>query len=261
MVGATSTERSVRTHAASDRSIVRDRIFAKKRVCGRSVCMSFVWNMFALGVLQGCVYYDESDKCGPHMVYDKDAHLCFCDAQSVAVAGGCSPCAAGLVPMAGKCACPAGTQQNDAGACEAVAGLAVVAGLGEPCDATNPCTGAAYGHCAMSVGARGGTCTNTCTKDDDCDGDYTCADWESTPYCKLFKGVGALCSVPGTSDPVCTEDADYCFMGQCSVRGCTVTAGHTMDSCPKDRKCCDVSQLGAPGVSTACVQLGSGVCQ
>jgi len=253
MGGATSTESSVCTHAASGRSIVPDPICTAKRACCRSVGTYSAWLMFALAVLQGCAYYDESDRCGPHMVYNKDAHVCFCDAESVSVAGGCSPCAAGLVPMSGKCACPAGTQQNDAGACQAVAGL------GDPCDATNPCNGAVYNHCAISGGASAGTCTKTCTKDDECDGAYTCADWEPTPFCKLFKGVGTTCSIPGTSDPVCTTDADYCFMGQCFVRGCAVTAGHAKDSCPKDRKCCDVSAL-APGVSTACVALESKVC-
>jgi hypothetical protein len=254
MGGATSNQGSGCTHATSGRSIVTEPKCVSKRACGQSICTYSAWVMFVLGALQGCVYYDESDKCGPHMVYNKDAHVCFCDAQSVSVAGGCSPCAAGLVPMGGKCACPAGAQQDDAGACQAVAGL------GDPCDAMHPCNGTVYSHCAISDGASGGTCTKTCAKDDDCDAAYTCADWESTPFCKIFKGVGTTCSIPGTSDPVCTADADYCFMGQCFVRNCAVTAGHAKDSCPRDRKCCDVSAL-APGAATACVALDSQVCQ
>jgi hypothetical protein len=76
-----------------------------------------------------------------------------------------------------------------------------------------------------------------------------------------FKGVGTACSQPGPDDPVCDGDADYCFMGQCFLRGCTVTDEHATDDCPPDRKCCDVSGLGVPGVTTACVALTSTVCQ
>lgn len=215
---------------------------------------SFSWMTIAFTLLLGCPYYDEDDRCGPHMVYNKDAHVCLCDAQSVPVAGGCSPCASGRVVMGTKCVCPAGSQENAAGACE------VVAGLGDACDAANTCKSTIYSYCAIPVGAASGTCTKKCSKDDDCDGTYTCADWESTPFCKLFMGVGASCTMPGVSDPGCTHDADLCFMGQCFVRGCTATPGHATDSCPKDRKCCDVSAF-APGIATACVALSSAVCQ
>jgi hypothetical protein len=242
------------TDATSGRSIAADPRLAAKRGSGRSASIHTVWVLFGLAALQGCLYYDEHDRCGPYMLYNEDAHLCFCDAQSVSVPGGCSPCASGHVPMGNKCGCPVGMQESASGACEAVAGQ------GDACDETNPCKDAVYDYCAILEGASAGTCTNTCAKDDDCDSAYTCADWESTPYCKLFNGVGATCSMPGLSDPVCMPAADYCFMGQCFVRGCTATAEHALDSCPKDRKCCDVSFLKMPDVSTACVALSSTVC-
>ena len=254
MRGAASSERSVCTGAASGRSIAVDPWLAGKHASGRSTSTHAVWLLFGVLTLQGCLYYDEDDRCGPNMSYNKDAHVCLCDAQSVAVPGGCSPCAADHVPMGGKCVCPAGTQQSASGACE------VVAGQGDPCDATNPCNDAVYNYCAILDGASTGTCTNTCAKDDDCDSAYTCADWEPKPYCRLFDGVGTTCSMPGPSDPVCMPAADYCFMGQCFVRGCTVTAEHALDSCPKDRKCCDIAYLNLPDVPTACVALSSAVC-
>ena len=251
---ATSADRSVCTEATSGGSMLAAPTLAGRPACSRSLRTHAIWLIVGLAALQGCFYYDENDRCGPHMIYSQDAHLCLCDAQSAPVPGGCSPCAKDHVPMGGMCVCPPSTQENAAGACEAVAGQ------GDACSAEHPCKDAVYSHCAIPDGASEGTCTNTCTKDDDCDVAYTCADWEPEPYCKLFDGVGTTCTMPGPSDPVCMPAADYCFMGQCFVRGCTVTDGHALDSCPKDRKCCDVVFLALPGVTTACVALSSSVC-
>jgi hypothetical protein len=215
------------------------------------------WGL-ALGVfaaLQACVYYDAKDKCGPHMVYSAEAHVCLCDEGSVLDGGGCKPCGDGRVPLENACVCPGGTEESESGACEPVAGL------GDACDGPDACKHPVYSYCAITAGASAGTCTNPCASDDDCAADQTCADWEPTPYCTSFASAGLTCSAPGLGDPLCGADADYCFMGQCFVRACTVTEDHATDDCPKDRKCCDVSFLGLPDAQTACVLLSSELCQ
>jgi hypothetical protein len=189
------------------------------------------------------------------MRYSEDAHVCLCDERSAPVAGGCEPCAQDREPRDGECVCRQGTRAGEGGTCEAIVGL------GDACDAANACEHPVYDFCASANGESTGTCTQRCKGDPDCDTGYTCADWLREPYCKQFTGVGDVCSSPGPDDPVCSGEADYCFMGQCFVRGCTVTDGHQTDDCPANRKCCDVSGLSLPGVSTACVALTSTVCQ
>ena len=189
------------------------------------------------------------------MVFSADAHVCLCDGKSIKVAGACERCPKGRMPAGDKCVCPAGMQEGADGTCTEISGL------GDACDATHPCGDAVYDYCAMQPDASEGICTKRCTTDDDCDETYTCADWEATPYCRQFTGVGTACSMPGPDDPVCDADADYCFMGQCFVRSCTVSEDHAKDDCPRDRKCCDVGFLNAPGVTTACVALSSMVCK
>jgi hypothetical protein len=86
------------------------------------------------GLAVGACVYDPDHRCGPAMIFLEVAHACVCDDHAVAVLGGCRPCAADEVVVAGKCACPAGETKGDDGVC------AVVAGLGEGCDtASAPC--------------------------------------------------------------------------------------------------------------------------
>jgi hypothetical protein len=213
-----------------------------------------VAGLAALVAWSGCIS-DASNKCGPHMHFSKAAHVCLCDASSVPVAGGCKPCADDRQPQDSECVCRKGTREGADGSCEPVGGLGVA------CDGEHVCEDPIYSHCALSEGAKAGTCAQPCAADADCDAGYTCADWLAQPYCRQFTAAGAACVEPGPDDPACNGDADYCFMGQCFVRGCTVTDEHEADDCPSGRKCCDVSALGAPGVSTACVLSTSGLCQ
>lgn len=205
-------------------------------------------------ILHACIYYDSENRCGPNMVFNAEAHVCLCDEKSIKVAGACQRCAEGREPVADKCACPTGMKESDDGQCKAVAGL------GDACDAAHSCDDAVYDYCALREDGTG-TCTKRCTHDDDCDAAYTCADWEATPYCRQFAGVGTSCSMPGLGDSACGAEADYCFMGQCFVRQCTPTESHATDDCPRDRKCCDVSFLNLPGVMSACVAVDSTVCK
>jgi hypothetical protein len=210
--------------------------------------------MGLLAASQACIYYDENDKCGQHMLYNKDAHLCLCDGESISVGGACQPCGDGRVPLSNKCVCPSGTQENAAKACEPIKGL------GDACASGADCAHPVYSYCAIAAGKSAGTCTNRCTRDDECAVEQTCADWEATPHCMKFASVAATCSTPGLGDPACSADADLCFMGQCFVRACTVTDGHKTDDCPRDRKCCDVSSLKLANAATACVLLSSSLC-
>ena len=211
-------------------------------------------SLCALWGLVGCLYYDSSERCGPHMVLNPDAHICVCDEQSVRVPGGCEPCPKGREPNADKCICPAGTKEDDSGDC------ATISGRGDACDESSPCGDAVYDFCAVEPDATEGVCTKRCETDGDCDETDTCADWAASPYCKAFVGVAVMCSMPGLEDDACGGDADYCFMGQCFVRQCEPTPEHAKDDCPRGRKCCDVSFLGMPDVQTACVAAESTVC-
>ena len=203
----------------------------------------------ALLTLYACGYYDEDDRCGENMVFNEDAHICLCDSKSIKQGGGCERCPSGREPAGDKCVCPTGMHEDDAGMCEQTLGL------GDTCDDDSPCTDMVYDYCAKKPDASEGTCTKRCTNDADCDETYTCADWEDMPYCKLFAGAGTSCTMPGPDDPMCTDDAPYCFIGQCFVTGCKVTENHVTEDCPKDRKCCDVGTLTMGAVTTACVAL------
>jgi hypothetical protein len=217
--------------------------------------MPYLAGLAALAASGGCLYYDASNKCGAHMRFSEDAHVCLCDESSVPVSGGCEPCGEGQEARDGKCVCGQGTRAGEDGACEPVAGL------GDVCDEQRACEHPTYDYCAVPSGESAGTCTQRCAADADCDTGYTCADWLAEPHCVQFTGVGTACTQPGPDDPVCSGDADYCFMGQCFLRGCTVTDEHKTDDCPPNRKCCDVTGLSLPGATTACVPLTSGVCQ
>jgi hypothetical protein len=204
--------------------------------------------VIALGVIAGlaasaCVY-DSSQRCGPAMTYVEAAHACVCDANAVAVVGGCTPCAADEVAAAGKCACPTGQTKNAENQCR------IVAGLGDACDTqTQACTSAAYPYCAPGDTGTAGTCTKTCASNADCDPAYTCATWEAQPYCRTFEGAGASCA----SAADCTGDANSCDTFQthtCVVADCSVTK----NDCPRGTMCCDFSSLG---FGTVC----AGACQ
>jgi hypothetical protein len=200
---------------------------------------------FALAALAGvaasaCVY-DADARCGPAMTYVAAAHACACDSDAIAVAGGCQPCAADEVVAAGACACAAGQTKNADNLC------VTVAGLGDACDTqTSPCTDATYSYCATKGGGTAGTCTNPCASNADCGAAYTCATWETPPYCRTFDGVGAACS----SSADCTEDAQYCDTFQshtCVRQGCSLA----LDDCERGTMCCDFSSFG---LGTLCAE-------
>jgi hypothetical protein len=181
----------------------------------------------------GCVY-DSSERCGPAMTFVEAVNACVCDANAVPVPGGCQACAPDEVPSGGECACAAGQTKSADNVCVAVAGL------GDPCNATTaPCTDTTYSFCAIKSGGTAGTCTKACGSNDDCSTAYTCATWESHPFCRTFEGFGASCAGPAD----CTGDAAFCdsFMTHtCIVAGCSLTA----NECPRGTMCCDLSRFG-----------------
>lgn len=185
---------------------------------------------------------DDSERCGSNMVFDEKRYACFCDDHSVSLDGSCKACAADEVVVGGVCGCPPGEVKNEANLC------AAVAGLGDPCSADQPCSDATYNVCApATAGSSAGTCTSSCTSDADCSPSYTCAVWESAPYCRQFSGLGAGCA----SDADCAGfDATVCdtyLSHTCIVAGCSVNA----NDCPRGLTCCDLSAFGA---GTACLE-------
>lgn len=198
----------------------------------------------AIGATTSACVYDSDRRCGPAMTYVEATRTCVCDSNAVAEPGGCRACAADEIPVMGKCGCPAGQTKNADNVCS------VVAGLGDPCDtATSPCTSAEYSYCAVDGAGTAGTCTKTCATDADCGSAYTCADWETQPYCRTFEGLGDTCA----SSADCTGDARYCDTFQthtCVVSDCSLTD----HDCPRSTMCCDFSAFG---LGTLC----AGACQ
>ena len=203
----------------------------------RRLCVASI--LTALGLLAGGCVYDPDHRCGPAMTFVEAASACVCDSNAIAVPGGCQPCAADEIAVGGKCACPPGQTKNANNICTAVAGL------GDPCDTgSSPCTDATYSYCAVRGGGTAGTCTKSCTSNNDCDAVYTCATWDAHPYCRTFEGAGAPCA----SSNSCTGDAMYCdtyATHTCVVVGCSLSA----NDCPRGTMCCDLSAFG---MGTAC---------
>jgi hypothetical protein len=184
----------------------------------------------------GCLDSFLEPACGSYMYYDPEVAACLCDDNAIPVPLGCQPCAADEVVVGTQCACPPGQTKDAADLCVAVPGL------GDTCDETHPCTDAVYDTCAeTSVDAY--TCTHACGIDDDCPAAYTCADWESAPYCREFTGVGNACAGPADCAGL---DADFCAQGLCVVDGCTVG----VEECPRGMACCDLSEFG---IGTLCI--------
>jgi len=193
-------------------------------------------------VVTACIY-DPNDRCGPAMTYVSASNSCVCDGNAIAVPGGCQVCAADEVAQGTKCGCAAGKTKDANNVCVAVAGL------GDPCDTSAACHDHTYSYCAHRTGGSAGSCTKTCTTNNDCDPAYTCATWEAQPYCRTFDGVGAAC----TTSADCMGDANFCDTfqtHQCGISGCSLTA----NQCPRGTMCCDFS---AYGLGTLC----AGACQ
>lgn len=187
-----------------------------------------------LAAATGCVY-DADDRCGTAMHYDAALIACVCDDDAIATATGCTPCAADEVVAGGACACPPGEAKDPANVC------VPVVGLGDPCTSPTDCTNPTYGFCAPpSAGSAAGTCTSACTSDADCGAAYTCATWETQPYCRPYSGLGATCA---SSDDCAGNDAAFCDTFQshtCIVAGCSLA----LDDCPRGLTCCDYTSFG-----------------
>ena len=190
-----------------------------------------------IGTAIGACLYDPDQRCGPAMHFVDVANACVCDANAIAVPGGCKACAADEVAAGGACACPAGQTKNESNVC------VTVAGLGDACDtASSPCNNPMYSYCATS-GGTSGTCTKTCTSNAECDAAYTCTTWGAHPYCRTFKGVGKSCTSPAD----CTGDAMFCDTYQthsCIVAGCDLVK----NDCPRGQTCSDFSMFGLPNL-------------
>lgn len=185
----------------------------------------------------GCVLGD--DVCGPNQVHNAEAATCLCDSTSIEASNGCTPCASDEVVKAGKCACPEGMAKND-GVCKASE-----SGLGKACSPTVACDDPAFPTCSDK-----GYCTASCATSANCGGDFTCATWEASPYCKRFPtGVGASCS----SSVDCAEnDATYCETLQ--THSCVATCDPTKNDCADGTGCCDLSVFG---LTAMCVPVGA----
>lgn len=110
--------------------------------------------LVALAV-SACIY-DPGRRCGPAMTYVAETNTCVCDANAIAVIGGCQPCAPDEVPVEGLCACPPGQAKNADSVCEAVARL------GDACDAeTAPCHDGTM-CCDFSGYGFGDACAEAC---------------------------------------------------------------------------------------------------
>jgi hypothetical protein len=190
----------------------------------------------------GCVY-DTSERCGPAMELDATLDVCVCAPNAVVTGLGCTACTVDEVVVNGACGCAPGSTKNSDNVC------ARVAGLGDSCDSATPCTDAKYSFCAPTTGgvATSNTCTQACSSDADCDSAYTCATWETQPYCREFEGVGKTCS---SAADCAGTDAMFCDTFQshtCIVNGCSLSA----NECPKGTMCCDFSSFG---LGTLCAE-------
>jgi len=181
--------------------------------------------LILLGTATGCA----DAECGPNMELHAEMGVCVCVDGSVADGGGCRLCAADEVAVNGACTCPENQAKDASGVC------AELPGLGAPCSATTPCDSPVFDVCYEHLGES--TCTRGCASDTDCPGEYVCADWEATPVCRTFTGVGAACNAP---EDCASYDASSCVQNLCVVQGCTVG----VDDCPRDSKCCDFSAFG-----------------
>jgi len=183
-----------------------------------------------------------SSHCGEHMVYDAATHLCFCDATSVPVTGGCKPCVAGHEPQGGQCACPAGTAEDASGVC-----VAVSTAQGAACDATNTCDDAVFDVCGPS-----GYCTHGCQSNGDCEGGYNCASQDVTPTCrKPPTGLGTPCSQPADCAGFEASFCESVSLHQCTVISCNLAP----NDCAIGWGCCDLRPFGAP--APMCLPAGA----
>jgi hypothetical protein len=190
-------------------------------------------------VLAAMLVLLSDDVCGPNMIHNVEAATCVCDSSSIEGPNGCTPCGADEVVKAGKCACPEGMAKSD-GICKVSE-----SGLGKACSAQAPCSDPEFPTCTDK-----GYCTKTgCETSADCGGDFTCATWETTPYCKRFPtGLGDSCA---SSADCAGNDATFCEPLQ--SHSCVATCDKTKNDCADGFGCCDLSVYG---LTAMCVPTG-----
>jgi hypothetical protein len=203
------------------------------------LCMTFSRRValatLLLPLAAGCI--DDDDRCGPNMMYDAVTSTCMCEPSSFAANGGCTPCAADEVVIGGtSCGCAPGQAKDASNVC------ATVAGLGDSCSDTTPCSDATYSYCAPSTaGSIAGTCTSSCTVDEDCGAAFTCATWEAHPYCRAFSGFGMSCAAQSDCAGYDAQACDTVQSHVCVIAGCSLVN----DDCARGTTCCDLSAFGA----------------
>lgn len=82
----------------------------------RRLCAALLLALLPSLLLIACSV-DDTDRCGPHMVYDALLRACVCEEGAVAIAGGCEPCAPDEIVVGGACACPEGQAHDAEGVC------------------------------------------------------------------------------------------------------------------------------------------------
>ena len=204
-----------------------------------------------MGMTAGCLY-KEGERCGPGAVLDT-AEDCVCAPGHVPVYrnitvlspasptqvkpfSSCMPCGEHQLVSGDKCVCEAGFVQGTAGC--------MPSNLGATCTADASCAAGDQKFCSLPAGY----CTKSgCATNADCntDADYACATTATPTFCKRPPlGQGAACTA-AQGDPACTAEAPLCVLGGCvAPPGC-----QTNSDCSPSRKCCDLTNLGQPGLT------------
>jgi hypothetical protein len=130
---------------------------------------------------------------------------------------------------------------------------------GDACNSTDmPCTSMKFGICHISADGSG-YCTNACSSDGDCSGEYRCHDPGGNSFCRRpATGHGDAC----TSDADCAgKEADYCETIQSHL--CLVRCGAgNSEVCFEGESCCDFAVFNPICVPTdQCTANGGKILQ
>jgi hypothetical protein len=130
---------------------------------------------------------------------------------------------------------------------------------GDPCDdAGNACAAGKYELCHLGTDGTG-YCTNACTGDGDCSGDFRCHDPGANGFCRRpATGHGDACE---SAADCAGKEADYCETIQSHLCLVRCSAGNTA-GCFEGESCCDFAVFNPICVPTdQCTKNGGKVLQ
>jgi hypothetical protein len=205
-----------------------------------------LWPVAVAAVALGCIY-DESNRCGPHMVVS-DVDACVCAEGYVLNGTECVSCPEHERFRGGGCVCDDGYFRP---ASDASCTPLPPSGLGAPCSSAAPCLDAKFSYCAQASNLDQYCTSQSCQTDADCPDSYGCTKGADATFCQRTPlGLTAPCKLDADCAGFEATLCDTVFSNSCIVQGCSLS----QNDCFSGWDCCDASAFGP--TEPVCVPKG-----